>query len=243
MWLSVDPLFEKYAGMSPYNYCSGNPVKLMDPDGNRTFNIIDGEEGVCTEEIDDGVDAEFDIVREDFNILKETFDNHKDEYEDYLSQLSLGSKGYDVALSARRNEGSSDYAYNVEKSPIPANYWKCNLFVYDMLTENNVINKIKKGQTIPQAKDYTTNNNTRLKGLDVVTDGSVHLGDIIAGKHDYSDASGHVEIVTKIYPQWMEKNFETTAAHEKEVYRSNKGYEMFINSDGHYNPVVIRRSH
>ena len=25
------------------------------------------------------------------------------------------------------------------------------------------------------------------------------------------------------------KNFETTAAHEKEVYRSNKGYEMFIN--------------
>ncbi len=243
MWLSVDPLFEKYVGMSPYNYCAGNPVKLMDPDGNRTFNIIDGEEGVCTEEIDDGVDAEFDIVREDFNILKETFDNHKDEYEDYLSQLSLGSKGYDVALSARRNEGSSDYAYNVEKSPIPANYWKCNLFVYDMLTENNVINKIKKGQTIPQAKDYTTNNNTRLKGLDVVTDGSVHLGDIIAGKHDYSDASGHVEIVTKIYPQWMEKNFETTAAHEKEVYRSNKGYEMFINSDGHYNPVVIRRSH
>ena len=34
MWLSVDPLFEKYAGMSPYNYCAGNPVKYIDPDGN-----------------------------------------------------------------------------------------------------------------------------------------------------------------------------------------------------------------
>ena len=33
MWLSVDPLFEKYAGMSPYNYCAGNPVKLVDVDG------------------------------------------------------------------------------------------------------------------------------------------------------------------------------------------------------------------
>jgi RHS repeat-associated protein len=33
MWLSVDPLFEKYAGMSPYNYCMGNPVKMVDPDG------------------------------------------------------------------------------------------------------------------------------------------------------------------------------------------------------------------
>jgi RHS repeat-associated protein len=35
MWLSVDPLFEKYVGMSPYNYCAGNPVKLVDPDGRR----------------------------------------------------------------------------------------------------------------------------------------------------------------------------------------------------------------
>ena len=32
-WLSVDPLFEKYAGMSPYNYCAGNPVTLVDVDG------------------------------------------------------------------------------------------------------------------------------------------------------------------------------------------------------------------
>ena len=35
MWLSVDPLFEKYVGMSPYNYCAGNPVKFIDPDGMR----------------------------------------------------------------------------------------------------------------------------------------------------------------------------------------------------------------
>ncbi len=34
MWLSVDPMWEKYAGMSPYNYCAGNPVKMVDPDGN-----------------------------------------------------------------------------------------------------------------------------------------------------------------------------------------------------------------
>ncbi|MCQ2210954.1 MAG: RHS repeat-associated core domain-containing protein, partial [Paludibacteraceae bacterium] len=33
MWLSVDPLWEKYVGMSPYGYCAGNPVKMVDPDG------------------------------------------------------------------------------------------------------------------------------------------------------------------------------------------------------------------
>lgn len=33
IWLSVDPLMEKYQGFNPYNYCMQNPVKLVDPDG------------------------------------------------------------------------------------------------------------------------------------------------------------------------------------------------------------------
>ena len=36
-WLSVDPLFEKYVGMSPYNYCMLNPVMMVDPDGRKTY--------------------------------------------------------------------------------------------------------------------------------------------------------------------------------------------------------------
>jgi len=41
MWLSVDPLFEKYVGMSPYNYCAGNPVVLVDPDGMDYYSTTD----------------------------------------------------------------------------------------------------------------------------------------------------------------------------------------------------------
>ena len=37
MWLSVDPLADKYPGISPYAYCAWNPVKLVDPDG-RDFD-------------------------------------------------------------------------------------------------------------------------------------------------------------------------------------------------------------
>ena len=33
MWLSVDPMADKYPGISPYAYCAWNPVKLVDPDG------------------------------------------------------------------------------------------------------------------------------------------------------------------------------------------------------------------
>ena len=41
MWLSVDPMWEKYAGMSPYNYCMGNPVKMVDPDGEAPESRIE----------------------------------------------------------------------------------------------------------------------------------------------------------------------------------------------------------
>jgi RHS repeat-associated protein len=41
MWLSVDPLFEKYVGMSPYNYCAGNPVNFIDPDGMDYYSSTD----------------------------------------------------------------------------------------------------------------------------------------------------------------------------------------------------------
>ena len=33
IWLSVDPLADKYPNLSPYTYCAGNPVMLKDPDG------------------------------------------------------------------------------------------------------------------------------------------------------------------------------------------------------------------
>ena len=32
-WLSVDPMADKYPGLSPYAYCAWNPIKLVDPDG------------------------------------------------------------------------------------------------------------------------------------------------------------------------------------------------------------------
>ena len=37
-WLSVDPMADKYPGISPYAYCAWNPVKLVDPDGREFVN-------------------------------------------------------------------------------------------------------------------------------------------------------------------------------------------------------------
>ena len=39
MWLSVDPMADKYPSISPYAYCAWNPVKLVDPDGRDVWEI------------------------------------------------------------------------------------------------------------------------------------------------------------------------------------------------------------
>ena len=37
IWLSVDPMSDKYPSLSPYVYCADNPVKLVDPDGDTVI--------------------------------------------------------------------------------------------------------------------------------------------------------------------------------------------------------------
>ena len=43
MWLSVDPMSDKYPSISPYAYCAWNPVKLVDPDGRDWYKTEDGK--------------------------------------------------------------------------------------------------------------------------------------------------------------------------------------------------------
>ncbi|MGP1515923.1 MAG: RHS repeat-associated core domain-containing protein [Bacteroidales bacterium] len=57
IWLSTDPMSDKYPSLTPHNYCANNPVKLIDPNGeeisthtDENGNVIaifnDGDNGV-----------------------------------------------------------------------------------------------------------------------------------------------------------------------------------------------------
>ena len=47
LFLSVDPMADKYPSISPYAYCAWNPLKLVDPDGRDVY--VHGDEKTKTE--------------------------------------------------------------------------------------------------------------------------------------------------------------------------------------------------
>ena len=44
LWLSVDPMADKYPSISPYAYCAWDPVKLVDPDGRDIWLVNKNKE-------------------------------------------------------------------------------------------------------------------------------------------------------------------------------------------------------
>jgi RHS repeat-associated protein len=66
VWLSVDPLADKYPSMSSYMYVAGNPVMLVDPDGRFFTDFVNSETG-DTKHVDDGVDQIVVVSNQDYN--------------------------------------------------------------------------------------------------------------------------------------------------------------------------------
>ncbi|HAQ64672.1 MAG TPA: hypothetical protein DCR43_02260, partial [Bacteroidales bacterium] len=76
VWLSVDPLAEKYAGWTPYNYTLGNPVKFVDPDGMRVDGFTINSDGDIKHVNNEGGDN-YDVL-----YAAEAYDQGKRDYDE-----------------------------------------------------------------------------------------------------------------------------------------------------------------
>ena len=85
MWLSVDPLADKYPTLSPYNYCAWNPVKLVDPDGRDVWKVT--EDGSVQRTSDEGGNRKQTVIYANGNTA--TFKGSK--YHNVMSDLSVTS--------------------------------------------------------------------------------------------------------------------------------------------------------
>ncbi len=101
LWLSVDPMADKYPSISPYAYCAWNPLKLVDPDGNEISTHTDKEGNVVAvyNDGDNGVYRHNGNRAFTENELKEKYNptNHTDAGGEWMGEslhsLSFAEQG------------------------------------------------------------------------------------------------------------------------------------------------------
>ena len=107
-----------------------------------------------------------------------------------------------IPAAARQHVGSAAWAHSVAKPPYSAGTNKCNLFVYEVLNGAGMPVPMRirfswrefGNVKYPPLAGQWANPNETIPGWEVVT--NPRPGDVVAMKEDYSDASGHVGIVT-----------------------------------------------
>ena len=113
IFLSVDPMADKYPSISPYAYCAWNPMKLVDPDG-REIIIKDGKN--CYYYVKGHVYANkngrgliFDSqLGEEASKIKENLDKMSNDNagEKVVNRLTNSKDKYTIAADAKTGDGS-----------------------------------------------------------------------------------------------------------------------------------------
>ena len=86
MWLSVDPMADKYPNISPYAYCAWNPVKLVDPDG-REFDPATEEKYIKPYENEVRARMKDIDNRRGTRRWKDKYDAQYQEYQNILTEI------------------------------------------------------------------------------------------------------------------------------------------------------------
>ncbi|HBG69964.1 MAG: hypothetical protein A2W93_05585 [Bacteroidetes bacterium GWF2_43_63] len=134
VWLSVDPLSDKYPNTSPFMYCLGNPVVLIDPNGmdtafadnqvrtdfqtaqssvNKTISDISTK--LKDPEISKRKTAQLEEQLSEWNKIKDDFD--------YICSKSTPMNTYSSDMTGFRSEvvGHTETKYNEETNEITSN--------------------------------------------------------------------------------------------------------------------------
>ena len=125
MWLSVDPLSDKYPSISPYAYCAWNPIKLIDPDGKDVWEI-DGE-GNVVKRIEDNTRDAFYMVDDKGHRIKGAHIEFK--YGTIMSMKTLALDGgtYDMYQIKGDENGKQLFEFLADNSRVEYSHAKTGI--------------------------------------------------------------------------------------------------------------------
>ncbi len=111
IWLSVDPMSDKYPSLSPYVYCANNPIKLVDPNGEKVKTTLAFQNSAYNQVFQNLAETNTTYQR----IISKYQDNNHDFILDYSTELT--SKA-----------GSNQMSYTIKAGKIT--YTKANSKYY-----------------------------------------------------------------------------------------------------------------
>ena len=126
---TMDPLCEKYYSISPYAYCAGNPVNLMDPDGMRFtersqqyINHFISYTEIKMKELQRKVDKDkSDLVTANgrkAKLLKKSIEKKEQQIKEFsevlgeIGKLEESDQVYDVSECSMLNNATTNRAYS-----------------------------------------------------------------------------------------------------------------------------------
>ena len=150
MWLSVDPIADKYPSISPYAYCAWNPVKLVDPDGREMTDFKDAK-GNVVKHIDDNQDV----------VYQEVGNGYFRHYEYQSGEINSFNIDYQTTLVAQEQQQLNTDNSKLEQNPKTKDTY-CNFATQNILNAVGSIpgnnNAKVSGMVANQMVDWFGNN-------------------------------------------------------------------------------------
>ena len=115
IWLSVDPLANKYPSLSPYTYCADNPVKLVDPDGRKVVIPDEADRSFINQLIDPKSKNYSKSFHDTYKELDEQTD-HTYIFESW--NYDANRSGYEEGMYENHGDGTSTINFSKGDSPM-----------------------------------------------------------------------------------------------------------------------------
>ena len=214
---TMDPMAEKYYGISPYAYCAGNPIRLVDPNGKEKIDALnpnDRENQKISSSIENFKDEENviniwahgsseSITVYDKNTGKDVIISNAKEFEKFLSRNSnvwrTHKKGEEVIIvlhsckTGSDTNGKEGFAQNISRSIKDA---------VIIAPEQNVYtaNGVEKGtyfKSIETTKDFS-NDISRWKQYEKGEKTNVYKGNTLPGSTGYKFITNQSSVLDKL---------------------------------------------